>query len=155
MRKTKADLDHQQRYGLPGNRIEIQTVRTYLERLPTWFCSSLRDLSPCFQQGAGRRCKPQRVGGRISLSGLVLAARPPIGAKPTGEIKAADWRGDLAASAGVLSTLEAVNSCPIAAVIEFGVRRTDLWRFRHLHSIRTNLSVSSKALDLMTSRRKL
>src|SRR5260363_358693 len=42
-----------------------------------------------------------------------------------------------------------------AAVIEFGVRRIDLWRFRHLHSIRTNLSVSSKALDLMTSRRRL
>src|SRR5260363_465933 len=120
-------------------------------------------LKPLFSAGGGQALKTERVGGRISLSGLVLAARPPIGAKPTGEIKAADWRGDLAASAGVLSTcaaiyavsLEAVNSCPIAAVVEFGVGRTDLWRFQHLHSIRTNLSVSSKALDLMTSRRKL
>src|SRR5260363_470543 len=108
-------------------------VRTYLERMPTWLCSSLRDLSPCFQQGAGRRGKPQRVGGRISLSGLVLASRPPIEQNQQAKEKpltdGATWP-----LVGVFSAPERqykprLQRASRAAVIKFVIRRIDLWRF--------------------------
>jgi hypothetical protein len=58
-----------------------------------------------FLRRAGRSSKPQTDGGHIPLTGLLLAALPPIGAKPIDVIIATDFRGGFAAVCGVLSTV--------------------------------------------------
>jgi hypothetical protein len=59
-----------------------------------------------FLRQAGRSSKPCIDGGHIPLTGLLLAALPPIGTKPIDVIIATDFRGGFTAIHGVLSTVQ-------------------------------------------------